>query len=142
MGAGSSIGGGPRGSPVVTVEQASEIMSIVFSKQVTHDQLREFLATARRDMLDADTVQLITAVLDRAAALQREAAAPQVRQCPPCVGGARALLLLLLPLMLCSFCCSRGTGASVVVVAVVVVVVVASRSCVAHATHGRVRSCR
>ena len=82
MGAAGSVEGGEACSQIVTVEQASEIMSIVFSKQVTHSALREFLATARRDMIDDATVRQIIEVLEKpsAASVQQQQQAQQQQQ--------------------------------------------------------------
>ena len=59
----------PPAGPIVTVEQASEIMSIVFSRQVTHNQLREFLATSQ---LDPALVHQVLAVLEPRPAVQQQ----------------------------------------------------------------------
>lgn len=53
--------------PIVTVEQAQEIMAIVFSRNVTHEQLKTVLVNPQPGLIGEDLVQRIFEVLDRPA---------------------------------------------------------------------------
>jgi len=70
MGAAASVEGGGSPSAMVTAEEAHEIMRIIFSRPVSHEQLRSFLDTTSRDMVDEATVQAIMGVLAQGSALQ------------------------------------------------------------------------
>jgi len=88
MGAGGSIEGGGEGggeapqARMVTQQEAGQIMSVIFSRPITHASLKEFLLSTRRDMVDEATIQQIIAILDAPPQAQAQPQQQQQQQVP------------------------------------------------------------
>ena len=76
----------PDQSPIVSVDQAREIMAIVFSRQVTHQQLRDYLAAA--PILEPGLTEQILQVLDGPPPQEDQAAVPVSGDLPTAVRNA------------------------------------------------------